>query len=268
MPSHTSISLLALVVSCLPHCLSAAQVDVDDIVAHCSNKYQGDDQQSKLTVTFKNSSGKVEKVGFTRLWKNYAGTDDLQEKVIMITEFPADKMGIRFMRWGYTLQSGKDAEQWIYLPDLRKVRRISPRPADDLEWGFINEDLAQRGADADTHTLLGVDTIAGQPFYLVESKPKLHPSQYSKWLTWYTKTASWDQCLPMEVHYYGHDGLVIKRIGIAWQQQGRAWLWKKAIVQDVKASRTISYEITDVKINVGLSDHLFNERTLRLGYPH
>lgn len=268
MTPHALVSLLVLVTACLPCALNAAPVTGNDIVAHCSSKYQGDDQQSKLMVTFVNSAGKVEKTGFTRLWKHFTGKGGLVEKVIMITEFPADKKEIRFMRWGYTLQSGKDAEQWIYIPQLRKVRRISLRPADDLEWGFINEDLAERGTNADIHTLLGVDTIAGRPFYLVESKPRHYPSQYSKWLTWYPKSASWDQCVPMEIHYYGHDGLLIKRVGIAWQQQGKAWLWKKAIVQDVKASRTISYEVTHVEINVGLNERLFNERTLRLGYPH
>jgi hypothetical protein len=268
MPSHVLVTLLALVAACVPYGLNAAPVNGDDIVAHCSNKYQGDDQQSKLTVTFVNSGGKVEKTGFTRLWKRYSGTDDLQEKVIIITEFPADKKDIRFMRWGYTLQSGKGAEQWIYIPQLRKVRRVSPRPADDLQWGFIDEDLSEHDPAADTHRLLGVDTINGRPFYLVESRPKEYQSQYSKWLTWYPKTASWDQCAPVELHYYGHDGLLIKRVGIAWQKLGKAWLWKKAIVQDVKAARTISYEVTDVKVNVGLSDHLFNERTLRMGYNH
>lgn len=268
MPSYVLASLMVLVAACLPYGLNAAPVSGDDIVAHCSNKYQGDDQQSKLTVTFVNGDGKTEKTGFTRLWKDYTGKGDLTEKVIIMTDFPADKKDIRFMRWGYTLKSGKDAEQWIYIPQLRTVRRISTRPADDLEWGFINEDLTGRGAGADIHTLLGVDTIGGQPFYRVESKPKGYPSQYSKWLTWYSKTASWDQCVPVETHYYGHDGLLIKRVGIAWQKQGRAWLWKKAVVQDVKASRTISYEVTDVKVNVGLSDRLFNERTLRMGYPH
>ncbi len=266
MPPHVSITLLALLLACVPYRLNAAEVNADDIVAHCNNKYQGDDQQSKLTVTFKNSTGKVETAGFTRLWKNYTGTGDLQEKVIMISEFPADKKDIRFMRWGYTQQSGKDAEQWIYLPDLRKVRRISPRPADDLEWGFINEDLTDRRTDTDTHTLLGVQTVAGIPFYLVESKPKQYPSQYSIWLTWYPKTPHWEQCVPAEIHYYARDGQLLKRVGIVWQQLGKAWLWKKAVVEDVKASRTITYEVTDVRINVGLSDHLFNERTLRLGY--
>lgn len=268
MPSYVLVSLLALLLACLPYRLSAAEINVNDIVAHCSNKYQGDDQQSKLTVTFKNSAGKVQKTGFTRLWKNFAGKDDLLEKVIMITEYPADKKDIRFMRWGYAQQSSKDAEQWIYIPELRKVRRISPRPPDDLEWGFVDEDLTEHQPDADAHTLLGVDTIAGMPFYVVQSTPRKYASIYSKWLTWYPKTSRWEQCVPVEIHYYGHDGLLMKRVGIAWQHLGRAWLWKKAIVEDVKASRTITYEVTDVKINVGLSDHLFNERTLRLGYPH
>ena len=97
MPSYVLVSLLALLLACLPYRLSAAEINVNDIVAHCSNKYQGDDQQSKLTVTFKNSAGKVQKTGFTRLWKNFAGKDDLLEKVIMITEYPADKKDIRFI---------------------------------------------------------------------------------------------------------------------------------------------------------------------------
>jgi hypothetical protein len=268
MTPYVLAVVTALLFACSCCSIAADEPSVRDIVTHCNNKYQGDDQRSNLIVTFTNGSGKVEKTGFTRLWKNYTGKDKLVEKVIMITEFPADKQNIRFMRWGYTLESGKDAEQWIYIPDLRKVRRISPRAPDDMEWGFVNEDLTEHPPDADDHTLLGIDTVSGVQFYVVQSMPGRYASIYSKWVTWYPRTSDWEQCVPVEIHYYGRDGLLLKRVGIAWQKVGTAWLWKKAVVEDVKASRTIAYEVTDVKVNVGLDDNLFTERTLRLGYSH
>lgn len=251
---------------CLPVLsVHAAELTGETIVEHCSNKYQGEDQRSSLAVTFKNDNGKTERMEFLRLWKE-GGDDELLEKVLMITRFPVDQRNIRFMRWGYSLQSGRDAEQWIYLPDLRSIRRLSPRDPGDLEWGFTDEDLTIRPAAADQHSFKGINRMGNMQFYVVESTPEQYPSIYSKWVTWYRKTPGWEQCVPTEIHYYDKQGLVMKRVGIVWQQVDDAWLWEKAIVEDVTAGRTITYEVMDVEVNIGLKDRLFTERTLRRGY--
>ncbi|MDH5218772.1 MAG: outer membrane lipoprotein-sorting protein, partial [Gammaproteobacteria bacterium] len=110
---------------------ASSQMSGLDIVRQCDNKYPGDDQQSQLTITLKDRSGNERKTVYHRIWKDIKGEEGIVDKMVLFTMFPPDAKGAGFMRWAYTREAGKNAEQWIYLPKLRKIRRVSVRDLGD-----------------------------------------------------------------------------------------------------------------------------------------
>jgi len=136
---------------------SAATPSATEIVSHCYYKYAGDDQRSRLTITFSNHNGNVGKTEYRRMWTQSDGKGGVLDKVILFTESPTASRGVNFMRWGYPAKSGKPADQWVYLPEMHMMRRISQRDPNNMDWGYTDEDLRIRDLDEDDHRLKQIE---------------------------------------------------------------------------------------------------------------
>lgn len=252
-------------------CLSAfAAADGEpsgaEIIQHCYFKYAGDDQRSRLIIILTDKTGKDVKSEYRRLWKNSDGKNGVVDKVILFAESPLDMRGVNFMRWGYAANTGKLADQWVYLPEMNMVRRVSQRDPNNMDWGYTDEDLRIRGLEEDEHTLTDIVRIDGEEFYQVESVPR-GVSAYSKRVTRFNKSDDWQGCAPRQVDYYDKSGQLLKQETILWDKIGDAWVWNTATMHNVQTNVSATYLMLSSEINVGLSDQLFSERQLRRDYP-
>jgi hypothetical protein len=240
----------------------------ETIVKQCDNKYPGDDQQSQLSITLRDKAGNERKTVYLRLWKDEKGREGVIDKMVLFTLYPPDAKGAGFMRWSYTKEADKSAEQWIYLPSLRNIRRVSVR---DLSDSFLGSDLTYgditpRNIADDTHEFVRMDKDKqGNEFYVIKSTPKDKSYQYSYWVSWYLKTPNPDDCLKLQVDYYDQKDAFLKRQFLKWQRVNKAWVWEKVAVQNGQTFHSSLFEVEKVKINGGIQDELFTERRLKLG---
>lgn len=241
----------------------AGDLTGDDIVKRCYYKYAGDDQRSRLIVALTDEQGKRVKHEFIRFWKSYDGeTGDVTDKTVLFSEFPPTERGVNFMRWAYTQASGKPADQWVYLPETRMVRRVSQRDPKNMDWGINDEDLRIRALNEDTHKYVGDSEYEGRQFYLVESVPREADPVYSKRITWYAKTGNWDDCVEKRIDYFDKLGQLSKEQFIKWDKIGEAWVWRTVVVKKANSLVSAVYDMVDVQVNVGVRDSLFSKRTL------
>jgi len=256
----------SLITLCAITSATATAADsVNEIVNQCYYKYAGDDQRSQMQITLKAAGGKPQVSDYTRLWKHYGGKDGVVDKVLLFTDSPQKDKGLAFMRWGHTGASGKSTEQWIYLPDLRKVRRITPRDPETKEWIIKDEDLRLREPHEDKHTLIGENSSDGKLFFLVEFKPTDDPV-YSKRIFWFNKNQNTEDCSLHKVDFYDKKGEKAKQQFIEWRNEGRTWIWDKVVIEDANSDAFIHYDMKQVEINVGLDDTLFTQRSMQKGY--
>ena len=245
-----------------------SQLTAAEIVKQCDNKYPGDDQRSQLTISLKDQAGNERKTIYQRFWRDEKGQDNIIDKMTLFTTFPPDAKGAAFMRWAYSDAVDKNAEQWIYLPVLRKIRRVSVR---DLGDSFLGSDLtygdiSQRSLEADEHKLIRIEKDkTGQQFYVVESAPKEAKPLYSKRLSWFKKSDELAECVKIRVDYFDTKNNFLKRQYLTWQKVDDAWVWDRVFVQNAQTFHSSFFEVTDVKINTGISEEWFTERRLRLG---
>jgi outer membrane lipoprotein-sorting protein len=101
---------------------------------------------------------------------------------------PAGIINTRFL--SVENRNGGD-DQWIFLPALKKVRRIA---ASEGSGSFVGTDFSysdiastNRGADLDTHRILREENLRGRRCYVIESIPKNSSYQYSKMVQWIDK---------------------------------------------------------------------------------
>jgi len=108
-------------------------MDAHQIVVNVDNRDDGDDETADLemVLTNKRSEERIRKVVAYR--KDY-GKDS---KLVMFFKGPADVKDSGFLSWNDDNES-KDDDQWLYLPALKKVRRIS---AGDKKDSFMGTDF-------------------------------------------------------------------------------------------------------------------------------
>lgn len=254
--------------------LSAFAANADDepeltgtqIFERCGYKYPGDDQQGKFTVILQDKDGKVIKSEYLRFWKDYKGKDGVADKMLLFTTYPPEAEGSAFMRVAYS-EHEKPVDQWIYLPALKKIRRVSIR---DLGDSFLNSnltyaDVSRRALEDDEHKYVGTKQIDNSLFYVVESTPKEANPIYGKRIFWFLKTKNWDECVNTRIDYYDNTGELVKDQFIKWQRIGDAWVWDRVLVRSRRTFSASIFQLSEIKINEGVDDDLFTARSLERG---
>jgi len=251
--------------------LYAASQTIDplNVLKTCDNKYLGEDQVSNLAVTVVNRSGNRRHTIYKRIWKNLAGASKEQlDKMTLFAISPPDARNTAFMRYSFTSNSGKNAEQWIYLPSLRKIKRVSIR---DLGDSFLGTDLTYgditlRTPAEDQHEILRAETAEnGNTVFMIASHPKEPDSIYSKKISTFVVDKSSQICLKRHISYFDRKGALLKEQAIDWQQINKAWLWRKVEVINAQTFSKSIFEVSQVKVNVGISNQWFTERMLKRG---
>ena len=235
-----------------------AQLTGRQIVEKAYNIPTGDDQTSVLTMTLTNKSGQ------TRVRKIQQYSKDLgdTEKSIMFFLSPADVKNTSFMNWSY--DSDKADDQWIYLPALKKVKRISSDSKSDYFMGsdFTYDDLGDRKIDADIHKLLKSEKINGVDCYVVESVSKDEDYMYTKTKTWIRK----DNFVGMKKEFYDEDEDLLKILSIKKVEKiSGFWVITNSEMKNVQKNHKTSIKLTNIKINTGVPASKFTDRMMMRG---
>ncbi len=250
------MALLALAMSTTSGLM--AQPSGQKIMEDVYNLPKGEDMQGELTMTLINRQGERR----VRNLKQYSKDFGDVEKKIMFFLSPADVRGTSFMNWSYT--DGRDDDQWIYLPALRRVRRISSDSKGDYFMGsdFTYDDLGDRHPDEDKHTLIREETIDGKACYVVESTPKETDYMYSKTITWVMK----DNNLGIKREFYDDRGRLLKILSIKrFEKIDGYWTILETEMKNVQNNHTTHMKFTNVQYNQGIPDMKFTERSMTLG---
>jgi len=237
---------------------SNAQLTGTQIVDKAYNIATGDDQTSTLTMTLINKSGKKRVRKIKQFTKDFGKV----EKSIMFFQSPADVKNTSFMNWSY--DSDKSDDQWIYLPALKKTKRLSSDSKSDYFMGsdFTYDDLGDRKLDADKHKLLREETVNGFKCYVVESVSKDEDYMYTKTVTWINKS----NFVGVKKEFYDEDGDLLKILSIkSTKKISGFWVIMKSEMKNVQKNHKTVIELSNIVINSGVSDSKFTERMMTRG---
>ena len=120
-----------------------------------------------------------------RKLKSYGLEQGKNSKSLMFFITPADVKNTGFLTYDYD-ESGKEDDQWLYLPALRKTKRIA---AGDKSGSFMGSDLnysdmSSPDLDLYDYTLMKETEVKGNKVWQIKSVPKTkaeaEKSGYSK----------------------------------------------------------------------------------------
>ncbi|NOY71497.1 MAG: outer membrane lipoprotein-sorting protein [Gammaproteobacteria bacterium] len=276
----TAFKALLLVLLILP-ATSFSEPSAQEIMERSFAIERVDDHISSLVFYFKQADKPEKKVVYTMVWKNSRGEKGYDNKAIFYTEYPLDKKGIAYLGWLRASGSTEQDDEWIYLPELRMVRRIAHRDHDhshdDDEFAgsvLTREHLDPRSPKLDDHKFLGVKEEKGRQYYVIESIPKKMSHQQAEshqgnhGSEAIHKRVSWIEQDSHQLHsvkFYNHHQQEILNMAINWHQIGDFWMWKQVIAIHPKTGNQTTLDIKDIVINKGLKDSQFSKRALQKG---
>lgn len=230
-----------------------------EIIEKVYNRPTGEDQTANLTMTLINSRGNTRIREIKQFLKDYSDV----EKKIMYFIAPADVRNTSFMNWSYD-EEGRDDDQWIYLPALSKVKRISSDSKNDYFMGsdFTYDDLGERHPNEDSHKLLREETFQGEECYVVESIPKEKDYMYLRTVTWIIK----DKWIGLKKEFYDEDGEHLKDLTVKkYEKINNYWIITHSMMHNVQKDHKTGMLLDNIKLDTGLLDQRFTERMMKRG---
>jgi predicted RND superfamily exporter protein/outer membrane lipoprotein-sorting protein len=219
------------------------------------------DSDSEATFTLVNNSGQ-ERVRKTRVvTKLIEGTTDNRRMVRFLS--PPDVKGTVSLMIEH---SGKDDDLWIYLPALKKVRRLVASNKKDAFVGtdFSYGDVIGHRVEDWKHQLMKEATVEGKDCYLVESTPRneeiTSSSGYSKRLTWIDRS----NFVALKGEFYDLNGQLLKTAQASQIEEVDAkngkWQPRRMVMKNVQTGHSTMITIENFKTNVGVKDDYFTTR--------
>lgn len=128
----------------------------------------GDNQTADLEMILIDQKGN-ERQRTIKLFSKDKGRDTLRMQFFLA---PADVKDTGFLTYDY-YGGDQDDDQWLYLPDLRKTKRIatSDKSSSFMGSDFSYADMTRRVLDEWTYNLLKEDLVDGQEVWIVEALP-------------------------------------------------------------------------------------------------
>jgi len=202
-------------------------------------------------------------------------SDDIAYKDIVMFTSPQVK-GLANLTWTY-MDPKRQPDSWLWVPSLKKIRKISTANADDSFLGsdFTIEDISLRRFEDETYTLVGSENFQGYtckydkktyfkdaPCFVIECKPKRSPWYYSKRILWVDKNTGggiyeemYDP-LGRKFKYLFKDFEIVNVNGKEYPAQ--------ALLEgeDLRTGHRTTIINSIIKFEMGLSEDLFSQRAL------
>jgi predicted RND superfamily exporter protein len=238
----------------------------DEIVQRINARDDGARMTRRLEMKLIDRRGK-ERVRETFGFRKYYGDE---KRTVLFYESPKNVKGTGFLTFDYP-EPDRDDDQWLYLPALRKVRRISASDRGDYFLGtdLTYEDMKKEGklSQADySHRKTGVEEVDGHSCYVVEHVPV--NEQIAKELGYgrvvtYTDAEIW---VTRKSDFWDPKGKHLKTIRVAEIREiDGIWTAHAFEVQNHKTGHRTVFSISEVDYQAPIDDDVFTERSLRRG---
>ncbi|MEH0020168.1 MAG: outer membrane lipoprotein-sorting protein [Desulfobacter sp.] len=239
--------------------VEATELSGRDIMVMVDDAPDGDDRKSRVEMVLINHRGKKRIRDMVSFVKDY-GKDT---KKLMAFKKPLDVKGTAFLSWEYD-NPDKDDDKWLYMPALRKVRRISGESNNDAFMGsdFTYDDMGDRSVDEDNHTLLGEEMVDGHLCWKIQSIPVKKETAYDKRTLWVRQDAH----KTIKAEYLDAQGL-IKTFSVEDMKPHQGfWTIFKMKMENHRENHTTVMNMTNVAYDTGVSDRFFSVNTISRGH--
>ena len=215
------------------------------------------DSQSTLQMVLRNASGQE---STREIRSKTLEVDNDGDKSLNIFDHPKDVKGTAFLSFSHPV--GAD-DQWLYLPKLKRVKRIASRNKSGPFLGseFAFEDLASFEVEKYTYKYLRDEPCDGGTCYVLEQDPVDKYSGYTRIIAWVDQ----DEYRVWKSEFYDRKDSLLKTLTVGEFQQYLDQYWRPINMKMVNHQNKKSTDLVwnDYQFRTGLTDADFNQNSLK-----
>ena len=215
------------------------------------------DQQASLLMVLRNKHGQESTREIRVRSLEIEGDGD---KSLTIFDTPADVKGTAFLSFSHALKAD---DQWLYLPALKRVKRISSANKSGPFMGseFAYEDLASQEIDKYTYKWLRDESLEGRETMVIERIPQYEHSGYTRQVVW-VDSQMWQA---LKVEYYDRKNALLKTLTMSHYQRylDRHWRADSMRMVNHQTGKSTELEWSAYRHQTGLSDRDFDRSALK-----
>jgi len=182
------------------------------------------------------------------------------DKSLTTFDEPADVKGTNFL--SFTHKSGPD-DQWLYLPALKRVKRISSRNKSGPFMGseFAYEDISSQEVEKYTYKYLGDEQYNGLDCFMIERYPVDKYSGYSRQVAWIDK----QEYRPQKIVFYDRKNAPLKTLTYSGYRQylGKYWRADEMFMENHQTGKSTRLLWSDYQFKTGLTERDFDRNSLK-----
>ena len=214
---------------------------------------------ARQTMVLRNKQGRESRRGLKVSVLEVEGDGD---KSVFVFEQPRDVKGTALLIHAH---KNKADEQWLYLPALKRVKRISSsnRAGSFVGSEFSYEDLGAQEVEKFTYAYVR-DEACGElqlPCAVLERVPTDKKSGYKRQLAWYDR----DELRLWKVEYYDRKNTRLKTLDITGYKKylGRYWHADKMTMQNHQTGKSTDMLWQEYTFQADLDENNFTQTGLR-----
>jgi predicted RND superfamily exporter protein/outer membrane lipoprotein-sorting protein len=260
--------LLVPVVLLVPVRASAAEaLSADEIVARVNAVDDGVFLTRRLDMLMTDRRGKTRQRK-TINYRKYFGED---KRTVLFYTHPANIRDTGFLIWDYAA-AGKDDDQWLYLPAMRKVRRVSAADRGDYFLGtdFTFEDIKLDGKFEPrdyVFSYVGEEKIGTTDTVVVEAVPI---SDEVKKELGYSRNRSWvdaSNWILKKVEFWDVKGRPLKTLLVDdVRKVDGIWTRHRLSMTNHRTRHSTQFIFSEVDYVTPVPDNRFSKRSLERGH--
>lgn len=182
------------------------------------------------------------------------------DKSLTIFDTPRDVKGTAFLSFSHVI---KPDDQWLYLPALKRVKRISSANKSGPFMGsqFAYEDLASFEVDKYRYKYLKDEKLNGRETFVVENYPQYKHSGYTRQIVWIDQ----QRYIPLKVEYYDRKNDLLKTLTFNDYKQylDKYWRAKKQVMKNYQNGKTTLLTWDKYQFRNGLNARDFEKNSLK-----
>lgn len=182
------------------------------------------------------------------------------DKSMSVFDEPADVRGTAFLTHSHAT---KPDDQWLYLPALKRVKRISSKNKSGPFMGseFAYEDLTSQEVEKYRYRWLRDEVLDGRETMVLERVPAYEHSGYTRQVVWVDRIM-WQ---PLKVEYYDRKQTLLKTLELGEYRQylDRYWRALRMHMRNHQTGKSTQLEWRDLAFRTGLDERDFDHSALR-----
>jgi outer membrane lipoprotein-sorting protein len=182
------------------------------------------------------------------------------DKSLTIFDNPRDVKGTAFLT--YTHKKGDD-DQWLYLPALKRVKRISSSNKSGSFVGseFAYEDFASQEVEKYTYKWIRDEILNGEDCFVVESDPVDKNSGYTRIVNWIDKS----EYRILKAEFYDRKNSLLKTLTFEGYDEYLDQYWRPDEMHMVnhQNGKSTSLYWSNYEFQTGLKDSDFSQNALK-----